>query len=87
MFDRDERLVLVVSGEPGNVTFARVPEGDVPPVACAFATLQCLDPLIEHDVLRILARCRQVEDLIERLEDRGFRIAGGRPVIGEIARL
>ena len=87
VFNRDERLVLIVNAQPGILTFARVPDGDVAPVQCPFATLQCLDPLIEHDVLKLIRDCRNVEGLIEALARRGFRIAKGRPVVKEFARL
>lgn len=87
VFNDEERLVLIISDEPGSLSYARVPDGDVEVVRCAFATLQCLDPEIEHRLLDLLSRARHIEALFEGLRKAKLRIRPGRPVIGEIARL
>ena len=41
VFNRDERLALALSDEPGVFNFTRLPDEKADIVECPFATLQC----------------------------------------------
>lgn len=87
VFDRNLRLVLAVSDEPGIFNFAQIPDDEVEPIECEFATLQCYNVLAEPELLNHLLRSRDVEEFLETLLDHGFKVLNGRPQIAKIARL
>lgn len=87
VFDRNERLVLAVSEEPGEFNFAQLPDEGADPVFCNFATVQCYDPTVESEALNILTKSRSAQDIIELLQTAGFRVVEGRPKVASIARL
>lgn len=79
--------MLALSDQPGEFNFARVPEDDVDPVECEFATLQCYMTEIEPEMLNLLFRSDDIEDFIERLRERRYRVVDGRPQPYKFARL
>ena len=87
VFDRDGRLVLAIADEPGEFNFARVPEDDVDPVECDFATVQCYTAEVEPQMLNLLFRSEDLEDFLERLREGRFRVVDGRPRPSKFARL
>jgi hypothetical protein len=86
VYDRNERLVLILSDEPGEFNFARLPEDDLE-VPCAFATLQCFAEGHEGDLLAILKASADLEGFLARLAEAGYRVRPGRPKVGGLARL
>lgn len=87
IYDRDDRLVLVISDQPGEFNFARLPDEGADPVECDFATLQCYTPKVEPEVLNLLFRCADVEEFLDRMKKRGFKVRAGRPRPYRFARL
>ena len=87
VFDREGRLVLALSDQPGEFNFTRVPEDDTDPVECEFATLQCYIAEAEPEMLNILFRSDDVDDFLERLRERRYRVIDGRPQPSKFARL
>ena len=87
IFNQDDRLVLALSDEPGEVNFTRLPEDGTLPVRCAFATLQCYDSKTEPEILNNLMRAADLEDFLARLKKGGFKIRTGRPKPYKFARL
>lgn len=87
MYDREYRLVLAISDEPGIFNFARLPDEEVEPIECAFATLQAYDTHAEPDLLNILLRCQDLEELLDELSNKGFKVIEGRPQPRKFARL
>lgn len=87
VFDREGRLVLALSDQPGEFNFTRLPDDDVDPVECAFATVQCYAGEIEPEMLNLLFRSEDVEDFLERLRDKRYRVITGRPQPSKFARL
>lgn len=86
VYDRNERLVLILSEEPGEFNFARLPEEDVE-VPCDFATLQCFSEAHEGELLGVLRESRDLNDFLMRLSERGYKVRSGRPQAGFLARL
>ncbi len=87
VFDKNGRLVLAISDQPGEFNFTRMPDDDVDPVECKFATVQCYAGEVEPEVLNILFRCEDLEDFLEQLEEGKFRVQPGRPQPSKFARL
>jgi hypothetical protein len=87
IYNRDDRLILALSDEPGEFNFARVPDEDCDPVECAFATLQCYDVKAEPEMLNLLFRSTDLEDFLDRLRAAGHKVREGRPRPKKIARL
>jgi hypothetical protein len=87
VLDRDHRLVLAVSDEPGIFNFTKPPEDDVDPVECEFATLQCYSLKAEPEMLRLLFAARDLEEFLETLMEQGYKVIEGRPRADRIARL
>lgn len=79
--------MLALSDEPGEFNFARVPDEDSDPVLCPFATLQCYDSKVEAEILNLVFRSSDLEDFIDRIATRGYRILEGRPQPRKFARL
>lgn len=86
VYDRQERLVLILSDEPGEFNFAKLPEEDLE-VPCDFATLQCFSEAHEADLLSLLMASDDMPSYLQRLSDAGFRVRPGRPRVGFLARL
>jgi hypothetical protein len=87
VFNRDERLVLALSDEPGEFNFTRLPDEEADIVECPFATLQCYDVKAESELLNLMYASGGVDDLLNRLVETGYRVVEGRPRVGRIARL
>ena len=87
IFNRDHRLVLTVSDEPGVFNFTRIPDGEVEPVECAYATLQCYDVHAEPEVLNHLGRSTDIDEFLDQLRGRGYKVIEGRPQPSKFARL
>lgn len=87
MYNRDGRLVLAFSDEPGEFNFTTVPEDDLDPVECDFATLQCYIAAEETNILNFLGRSQDVEEFLDRLERSGYTVFEGRPKPQRFARL
>jgi hypothetical protein len=87
VYDGNYRLVVALSDEPGSFNFTRLPEDDVEPVACEFATLQCYDTAAEPQILNLLFRSRDIDEFLDRLRDHDFKVIDGRPQISKLARL
>lgn len=87
VYDRDYRLVLAVSDDPGIFNFARLPDEEVEPVECNFATLQAYDVHAEPELLNILLRCQDLEEFLDELGNKGFKVIEGRPSPRKFARL
>jgi hypothetical protein len=87
VYDRDYRLVLAVSDEPGIFNFAKLPDEDVEPIECDFATLQAYDVKVEPDVLNILLRSQDLDEFLDQLSNKGFKVIEGRPQPRKLARL
>jgi hypothetical protein len=87
VFDKDGRLVLALSDEPGEFNFARMPPPDADPVDCEFATLQCYDRTAEPQILNLLFRSDGLDDFFDSLIVAGYRVIDGRPRARRFARL
>lgn len=87
VYDKDDRLVLIMSDEPGDFNFTRVPDEECEPVECEYATLQCYKSTIEPEVLNCVFRSRDIDELIYRLRRAGFKVREGRPSPRRFARL
>ena len=87
VYDRKDRLVLGVSDEPGIFNFTKPPEEEVDPVECDFATLQCYDLAAEPELLNILCRAVDLEEFLDVLIAKGFKVIEGRPQPSKFARL
>jgi hypothetical protein len=87
IYNRDQRLVLALSDEPGELNFSKVPDEDTDPVECPFATLQCYDTKSEPEILTILFRSSDLEDFLDRMLNAGFKVREGRPRPRRFARL
>ena len=87
VFNKDDRLVLALSNEPGEFNFTRLPEDDVEPIECPFATLQCYFTTEEPAILNLLFRSRDLEDFIDNLLSHGYKVRQGRPTPSKFARL
>lgn len=87
IYDRDHRLVLAISDEPGIFNFARMPDDGLDPVEIPFATLQCYDPKAEPELLTHTVRSQDLEELLDRLRHAGFKVIEGRPRAMKFARL
>lgn len=87
VFDKAGRLVLAISDQPGEFNFTRMPDDDVDPVECEFATVQCYAGEVEPEVLNILFRCDDLEDFLEQLAEGKYRVQPGRPQPAKFARL
>ncbi len=87
VYNRDDRLVLALSDEPGEFNFTRLPDDDVDPIECPFATLQCYFTHEEPQILNLLFRSRNLEDFIDSLLSHGYKVRQGRPMPGRFARL
>jgi hypothetical protein len=87
IYNRDYRLVLAVSDDPGIFNFARLPDEDVEPIECEFATIQAYDTKVEPDVLNILLRSADLEEFLDELSNKGFKVIEGRPQPRRLARL
>lgn len=87
VFNKDDRLVLAMSNEPGEFNFTRLPDDDVDPIECPFATLQCYFSHEEPQILNLLFRSRNLEDFIDHLLSHGYKVRAGRPTPSKFARL
>ena len=87
IYNRENRLVLGLSDEPGIFNFARPPSDDVDPVECEFATFQCYDITVEAEMLCILDKTEDLDDFFQTLLEAGYKIVEGQPRPGMFARL
>jgi len=87
VYSRDHRLVLGVSDEPGIFNFTRPTDEDVDPVECDFCTLQCYDLDAEPEILNLLFSVGDLEEFLDMLIMKGFKVIEGRPQPGKFARL
>jgi hypothetical protein len=87
VFNRDERLVLALSDEPGQFNFTRLPDEEADIVECPFATLQCYDVKAEPELLNMMYASGGIDEMLDRLAKASFRVVEGRPRVGRIARL
>lgn len=87
MFDRDDRLVLCLSDEPGEFSFTRPIDEDADELTCPFASLQCFQTRAEPELLTLLTRASDLDDFLEVLQANGYRVILGRPRPGDFARL
>jgi hypothetical protein len=87
VFNADDRLVLAMSNEPGEFNFTRLPDDDVEPIECRFATLQCYFSHEEPQILNLLFRSRDLADFIDQLMCHGYKVRPGRPTPAKFARL
>lgn len=87
VFDRDGRLVLGLSDEPGEFVFTRPVDDACDEVPCPFASLQCFQTSAEPELLRHMARAHDLEDFLDTLRAHGFRVLAGRPQPRRFARL
>ena len=87
IYDRDHRLVLGISDDPGIFNFTKPTDDEVEPVECEFATLQCYSLKAEPELLNILFSVTDLEELLDRLIHAGFKVIEGRPQPSRFARL
>ena len=87
VFDREGRLAVAVSDQPGEFNFTRIPDDDVEPVECSFCTVQCYASEQEPVILTQLARSGDVEEFLDRLREQKYRVVEGRPQPSKFARL
>ncbi|MCA9549539.1 MAG: hypothetical protein KC933_05845 [Myxococcales bacterium] len=87
VFDREGRLVLALAEQPGEFNFARLPDDDVEPVECPFATVQCYSTEQEPQMLNLLFKAADLDDFLERLQAARYRVVEGRPKPYKFARL
>jgi hypothetical protein len=87
VFDKEGRLALAISDEPGEFNFARMPPDDVDPVDCAFATIQCYSSKAEPEMLNLLMRSDDLEAFLDALTSAGYKVRQGRPRSKRFARL
>lgn len=87
VLDRDARLVLALSEDPGLFHMTRPPDEDTAPVECGYATIQCYDARAEAEMLRLVFGARDLEELLENLRARGYKVIEGPLQASKIARL
>jgi len=87
IYNREQRLVLGVSDEPGIFNFTKPTDDEVDPVECDYATLQCYDLAVEPEMLNLLGRSVDVEEFLDRLSAKGYKVIEGRPRPMKFARL
>lgn len=87
VYNRDDRLVLALSDEPGEFNFTKLPDDDVEPIELEFATIQCYFTHEEPAILNLLMRSRDLEDFLDRLLSHGYKVRPGRPTPTKFARL
>jgi len=87
IYDREHRLVLAISDEPGIFNFAHIPDESLDPVEIPFATLQCYDVRAEPELLNLSVRARDLEELLDALRQAKFKVIEGRPRAMKFARL
>lgn len=87
VYDRDHRLVLAISDEPGIFNFAHVPDESLDPVEVPYATLQCYDVKAEPELLTLTVQSQDLEELLDRLRHARFKVIDGRPRAMKFARL
>ena len=87
VLDRDARLVLSLADDPGYFQLTRPPEEGANPIECGYATLQCYDARSEAELLRLVFEAHELEELLENLKARGYRVIEGRIQAKKIARL
>lgn len=79
--------MLALSEEPGSFNLTRPPDEELAPVECAYATLQCYDVRAEAELLRLVFAARDLEELLESLRARGYKVIEGPLQASKIARL
>lgn len=87
VYDRDHRLVLAISDEPGIFNFAHMPDESLDPVEIPYATLQCYDVKAEPELLTLTIKSQDLEELLDRLKHARFKVIDGRPRAMKFARL
>jgi len=87
VYNRENRLVLGLSDEPGIFNFAKPPADDVDPVECPYATFQCYDVSVEAELLTLVDECEDLEYFLQALIDGGYSVMEGQPRPGKFARL
>lgn len=87
VYNKDDRLVLALSDEPGEFNFTRLPEEETDIVECSFATVQCYLTEVEPDALNILRKAVHLDDFLRLLKKRGYKVREGRPQPSKFARL
>lgn len=87
IYDKNYRLVLGVSDEPGIFNFTKPTDDEVDPIECDYATLQCYDLSVEPDVLNLLFAARDIEEFLDSLSTRGYKVITGRPQPMKFAKL
>jgi hypothetical protein len=87
VYNRESRLILGLSDEPGIFNFARPPSDEVEPLECEFATFQCYDATVEAELLCLLDATSDLDDFFQGLLDAGYKIVEGQPQPGRFARL
>lgn len=87
VFDRDGRLAMSLSNEPGEFIFTRPTDEDTDPVECDFATLQCFQVQVEPELLTLLRGTTSLGEFLESLSAKKYRVMEGRPKPSGFARL
>ncbi len=87
VLDREARLVLSLTDEPGHFHLSRPPEDPSTLIECSYATLQCYDARSEAELLRLVFQIQDFEELLENLKARGYRVIEGQIQASKIARL
>lgn len=87
IYNKDDRLVLALSDEPGEFNFTRIPDEGTDIVTCPFATLQCYLTAVEPDVLNVMKRSKNLRDFLKRMTKAGYKVREGRPQPSKFARL
>ena len=87
VYNRESRLVLGLSDEPGIFNFAIPPADEVEPFECSFATFQCYDVSIEAQMLSLVDQAEDLESFFDSLLSAGFNVVPGQPQPGKFARL
>ncbi len=87
VYDRNQRLVLALSDEPGIFNFTKIPDESLDPVEIPYATAQCYDSRAEPELLTLVSNASDLEELLDRLRRVGFKVIEGRPRAMKFARL
>ena len=87
VYNRESRLVLGLSDEPGIFNFAIPPSDEVEPFECNFATFQCYDVSVESQLLSLVDQAEDLESFFDSLINAGFNVVPGQPQPGKFARL
>lgn len=87
VYDRDGRLVLGVTDEPGEMGLTRPPEDDSEIIEISWATLQCYRLEAEPELLKLVVRAPDLPSFLDKLKSLRYRVVEGRPRPMTFARL